>query len=172
MRTSFLHAASANGLVGWMILSGAITPICQGCTSRPPQSATAPSAPVPIGEPWRLEIHLSGGFAGLDRQLELSSTGELTASDRRRDTHITARLSAGEIAQIDALIPVAPAVSASRTGCADCLLYDLTLYVHGQSVVVHLDDISLGRSGTEPLIRSLLTLLDSALTGRLNPAGN
>lgn len=149
-----------------------MTPICQTCASRPQQFVTAPSAPVPVGEPWRLEIHLSGGFAGLDRQLELSSTGELTASDRRRDTHFTARLPAGDIAQIDSLIPVAPAESARRTGCADCLLYDLTLHAHGQSVVVHLDDTSLGRSGVEPLIKRLLTLLDRALTGRLNSAGD
>lgn len=159
MGTSFLRAASANGLIGWLILSGAI-------------NAQAPSAPAATNEPWRLEIHLSGGFAGLDRQLDLSSTGELKASDRKRDTHVTARLSAEDIAQIGSLIPVTPAASASRTGCADCLLYDLTLHAHGQAVVLHLDDINLGRSGIEPLIRSLLTLLDRALTGRLNSAGN
>jgi hypothetical protein len=154
-----------------MIFSGVPTPTCQASASRLPQSATAPAAPGPFAEPWRLEIHLSGGFAGLDRQLDLSSTGELTASDRRRDAHVTARVAAGDIAQINSLIPVAAVASANRTGCADCLLYDLTLHAHGQSVVVHLDDITLGRSGVEPLIRSLLTLLDRALTGRLNPAG-
>ena len=117
------------------------------------------------------EIHLSGGFAGLNRELQLSSTGELSATDRRRDTHVTARVSADEISKIGSLIPVAPASPSRKTGCADCFLYDLTLHVRGRSVVVRTDDVSLGGSDIEPLVRNLVALLDRAMTGRLNVQG-
>jgi len=38
---------------------------------------------------WHVSLHVSGGFAGVDRELELASTGALTARDRKRGTSAT-----------------------------------------------------------------------------------
>jgi hypothetical protein len=173
MDALLFRAARTHGFVGWIVLSGATTsaPICPACALYPAQTALATSSPAPAEDTWRLEIHLSGGFAGLNRELQLSSTGELSAHDRRRDTHVTARVSADEISKIGSLIPVAPASPSRKTGCADCFLYDLTLHVRGRSVVVRTDDVSLGGSDIEPLVRNLVALLDRAMTGRLNVQG-
>lgn len=170
MLALLFRAAPTCGFVGWIVLSGVpiTAQICHVGGLHPTQPASAPSSAVPAEEAWRLEFHLSGGFAGLNRELELSSTGELSAADRRRDTHVAARVSSDEIAKIGSLIPVTPASPTGKSGCADCFLYDITLHVRGRSVVVRTDDISLAGSDIEPLIRSLVALLDRALTGRLN----
>jgi hypothetical protein len=171
MNALLFRATRTHGFVGWIVLSGATTSAPIACALYPAQTALATSLPAPAEDPWRLEIHLSGGFAGLNRELQLSSTGELSANDRRRDTHVTARVSADEISKIGSLIPVAPASPSRKTGCADCFLYDLTLHVRGRSVVVRTDDVSLAGSDIEPLVRNLVALLDRAMTGRLNVQG-
>ena len=170
MLALLFREAPTYGFVGWIVLSGLPTnaQICHLGGSHPTQRASATSSPVPTEVPWRLQLRLSGGFAGLNRELELSSTGELSASDRRRDTHVTARVSSDEIAKIGSLIPATPASPAGKSGCADCFLYDVTLFLRERSVVVRTDDISLAGSNIEPLVRSLVALLDRALTGRLN----
>jgi hypothetical protein len=174
MRSRLVRPTAAHALIASVILSGAVSSgrVCHADAPRQPQSAgAAPSTSNPDIGPWRLAMHLSGGFAGLDRQLELASTGELTAADRRRGTQVTARVTAEDIAQLAELIPAAPLPSTAPSGCADCLLYAVTIEAHGGSLAVALDDVSLGRSPVAPLVKRLNELLNQALTGRLKSPG-
>ncbi|MEO8260257.1 MAG: hypothetical protein ABI868_23120 [Acidobacteriota bacterium] len=131
---------------------------------------TAPS-PAQAGTTgsWQLSFHLSGGFAGMDRRLELSSTGALTVRDRKRSTDVGVQVAASEVARIAALIPDMKVVAAGgRSTCRDCFNYDLEIQGQGRSQVVHLDDVTLANSGIEPFVKILTRLLDDALAGRLS----
>jgi hypothetical protein len=130
------------------------------------------SGGIPTDDRWRIVFQLSGGIAGLDRQLEVTSTGELVAQDRRRGTRVAAQTTANELAQIASLVAAAKSVDPGRqTACRDCLLYDIEIDARGRSFVFHLDDLSLPNSGVEPLVKALMNLLDRALAGGLTLQG-
>jgi hypothetical protein len=123
-------------------------------------------------EGWRLTFHLSGGFAGMDRELQIASTGDLTARDRRRGTSIAAKAPANDLILIDALVTDMKSVDSGRsTSCRDCLQYDLEVQRRGETRGLRLDDMTLAKSGTGPLIKALTNLLDRALTGGLSLQG-
>jgi hypothetical protein len=69
----------AIGVSGWV-----------GCPTNPifPPTWITPSAQNIPHDVWQLTLQLTGGFAGIDRQLELASTGELKVTNRRRGTQV------------------------------------------------------------------------------------
>jgi hypothetical protein len=71
---------------------------------------------------WRLTFSISGGFAGFDRTLELSSAGSAKAIDRRRTRQVDRQLSRDEIQEIDRLAASVTSFEGSaRTQCRDAL---------------------------------------------------
>jgi hypothetical protein len=134
--------------------------------------SAASSVQNATAESWSLSFHLSGGFAGVNQELELASTGDLAARDRKRVTNITAQAPASDLVQIAALVADVKSVDSGRpAACRDCLQYDLEVHVRGQAISVHLNDMTLASSGPEPLVKALASLLDRALGDRLNPQG-
>src|SRR5262245_53662058 len=85
----------------------------------PPAQAGGP-------EGWRLTLAVTGGIAGVDRQLTLASTGDVTTVDRRRGTRMTGRTPDTELAAIGSLVAGLKPLDASRPAvCADCFNYAL-----------------------------------------------
>jgi hypothetical protein len=130
---------------------------------------SSPSVEPQSLEAWTITFHVSGGFAGSDRELELASTGELTAQDRRRGVRVTARAPAPTIAQIASLVrDVTPQESRRSPSCRDCFEYDVGIRRDNDRIVLRVDDSSVSGSAAEPFVKILNELLDSALTGRLS----
>jgi len=116
---------------------------------------------------WQLKFQLSGGFAGFDREMTFSSTGELTAIDRRRSVRVESRVSPKELAQVASFLEDLKREHAVRErNCRDCLEYDIELQMGGRSFVSHFNDVSLAGKKTEGLVKALMNLLDRALAQR------
>ena len=148
---------------------------CSANRSAAPISP-APSADSAAFEAWHLTFHLSGGFAGLDRTLELASTGELHAADLRRGAKVTTKSPGTEVAQIESVIAkLKPLDTLPETNCRDCLQYDIEVEMSSDPLVLHLNDVSLAGAADKPLlealVKTLTSLLDRALAGQLNLEG-
>lgn len=114
---------------------------------------------------WRLTFHVSGGFAGFDRQLELTSTGTATATDNRRKRQVAGQATRDELQVLDRLAMSAASTTApNRTSCRDCFEYAIDLRLPGKSVMIRARDEGLADSGAAPLVRILTRLLDRLLT--------
>ena len=115
-------------------------------------------------ERWSLTFELSGGFAGLDRRLELTSAGAATARDRRRRRDVTRQLPPDELTEIDRLVASAVSLDMSnRTSCRDCLTYAIDVRTPNRQIVIRTIDQGLVGSTAEPLARALTRLQDRLL---------
>ena len=127
--------------------------------------ASAGQTSSPTRAPWGVTFRMSGGFAGLVRNLQVSSAGDVSAEDSRRQVRVTAKTTPEELAALNAFIaqqvPSRQAVSGS---CADCFLYELDVDAGGQRSNFRFDDATLMASGIEPTVRTLAAMLNRALT--------
>jgi hypothetical protein len=142
--------------------------------SPPAQSAALPStapahvAAVAAQASWQLTFGVSGGLAGLERSLEITSGGQLIATDRRRALRVSARVPSRELADIAATVGMLMAVDARRDSrCADCLVYRLEINGDNKHRVLTFDDVTLRDTTLEPLVTGLTSLLTRAFAGTL-----
>ena len=142
---------------------------CSGGPIAQPVSASPvkPSETTASAVTWNLTFHLYGGFAGFDRELQLASSGELTASDRKRNVRLGAKAPSADLIQIASLLAETKSAEPVRPkDCSDCLQYIVEIQVE-QPLVWHLNDLNLEGSGLEGLVKALMTLMDRALSGQL-----
>lgn len=135
-------------------------------------SACAPRVPFPPqpatpNPAWRMEFGQTGGFAGVDLSISVSSEGALTAQDLRNGQRVTSRLSAGAIRELEELIEAAPPQSPGDkpSTCADCFRYELEITIAGRVLRYTADDTTVDESGLRPLIDYLMQLRDKTLRG-------
>jgi hypothetical protein len=144
------------------------------CATSPifPYTSTTPSVQDVTQEAWQLTLQLTGGFAGVDRQLELASTGELKVTDRKRGTHAITQASASELTQISSMVADLKSIDAvRRSTCRDCIQYDLTIRLSGRTLVFSVNDVSVVGTPLEPLTRVLTGALNRELSRQRNPQG-
>lgn len=135
---------------------------CAPATAQQPPAAPDRATP----DSWELTLHLSGGFAGLDRTLELLGTGVMRGIDRKRSAQIAAQATDQERARIASLVSALKSGATARsTECRDCLEYTLNIRRGSERFVFELDDSSLAQSSVEPLVNVLVTALNRALAG-------
>jgi hypothetical protein len=141
-----VSVAAAAGLAGCAV----------GSAQQPP---TAPSQPAN----WSLTFHLTGGFAGFDRQLDLASSGAATFADRRRNVTRAAQISADDLNTVNALVAGAHSTDVRAPGCADC--FDYTVDVRGASglITIRANDAGMSGSDAAPLVTALSQLLNKHL---------
>ena len=138
-------------------------------------SAGTPSVPVGIeyniGMPgsWKITFGVSGGFAGLDRSLEVDNSGQLIVMDQRAKRQVTVTLSQAQVTQLAGLVSAAGTLKPANDlpGCNDCFIYKLDLVVEKQDLSFQVNDVSLAGSGLEPLVKALMDLQQRALAGQL-----
>jgi len=123
------------------------------------------------GEPaWTIDLHLSGGLAGRDQQLAVSSAGFFKLSDHRLGLSRQGQLSRELREKITGLLAGLPA--AERTGpaglpnsrCRDCLVFQLDWRSSGKPRTVRVSSDLLSRSPYRELISNLMTIINE--TGR------
>lgn len=161
MAVGILSLVYAIGVSGWIGCSTSLT------TAPVPSKQDAPH------EVWQLTLQLTGGFAGLDRQLELASTGELKVTDRRRGTQVTTQAPAGELAQIASMVGDLKSVDAVREStCRDCIQYELRIQLTGRSLLLRVNDVSVVGTPGEPLVKVLTGALNRELSRQRNKQGS
>lgn len=133
----------------------------QGCTAITTQDLKT----------WSLQYEVSGGIAGLRRQLTLNSDTQLIAIDEKRNKRITQQATQEQITNLTTLlkslkIPAASvAPSRLNSHCADCFQYRLTLTLNDQQQTINLDDSQLQQdSKYAKLINLLSSILNQTLS--------
>jgi len=128
-------------------------------------SVLAPHAPIQkTGEPWTVVMRVSGGIAGLDREIQLASTGPFTATDRRRRVSAMGSMPAAALADLDAIIFKLTASASRRDpACRDCLVYRFEIKRATTAVTADFDDLSVAGTPFELLVNTLTTQLTEAL---------
>jgi hypothetical protein len=163
MGVGILSLFCAIGVSGWL-----------GCSKNLifAPTSTTPSMQDISHEVWELTFQLTGGFAGIDRQLKLASTGELNVTDRRRGTQVSTEASASELARISSMVADLKSVDAVREStCRDCVQYDLRIRLNGRSIFLSINDVSLGGTQVEPLVKMLNGTLNRELSRQLDKQG-
>jgi hypothetical protein len=118
---------------------------------------------------WTIEYTVSGGFAGIHRQLTLNSSGKLTAADKKFKKHAEQQISKEQLMEIANILEqldfLVNEKEASRLGgkCADCFQHKLILIVNGHKNIAEMDDISLRDSKYTVLIKLLSQMLEQAV---------
>lgn len=124
--------------------------------------------PVPLPSPpapWTLELTQSGGIAGVQLSVEVTSDGALTATNERSGRTIQQTLPADTLAQLRKLVAALPdsAVAPGPSSCADCFVYTLVLSSPSRNAKISADDTTMSASGAQELISFLRSLRDAAL---------
>lgn len=135
-----------------------------------PLRLSAPGAkPLPSpSSTWTLQLSQSGGIAGVQLALEITSAGQLTATDNRSGRTATETLPPSSLSKLRSLIDATTISQASvgHSSCADCFVYLLTFRSDAGTQTMQVDDVSLAASGAQELITFLRSLRDSALASK------
>lgn len=131
---------------------------------------SAPISPMPQATPstdgsWTLSLEQSGGIAGVQLSVQVTSARELTATDGRSGRVVKQSLPPQTLDELRRLIGGAnlAQVTQSPSVCADCFIYVLKYTSQTQTYRVQADDVTLPDSGAQALIAYLLALRDAAL---------
>jgi hypothetical protein len=166
-------------LAGWLILI-TLAACSAGGQSLPPGAAPTltlpPLATLPAGTTipvsrmpplignWQLTLNQSGGFVGVSRQVEVLSSGEMTAIDYRSSQSVRTHLSSDDLTVLIRLISATKynPIQTPAT-CADCFLYHLEIVSASEKFQVDLNQIDIANTGLQPLV--------DYLTRFFNPIG-
>jgi len=110
---------------------------------------------------------MSGGFAGIQRSVELSDDGVLRVEDRNTGRQVTAQISTTDLEAITTLLTqVQPASSSPRfSNCRDCLYYEITVQRGNETFTAEMSDLDLDQSALSLLINTLARVQEQALAG-------
>jgi hypothetical protein len=129
-------------------------------------SPRAEALPLPSpGSDWTLKLVQTGGFAGVNLGVEVTSQGQLTASDGRTHRTVTQPLAPDALARLGQLYAASRLAQPGTPtrSCADCFNYELEARSGAAALHVQLDDTNLASSGFAELIGYLRELRDTAL---------
>lgn len=115
-------------------------------------------------EGWHLAFTVSGGFAGLNRQLDVESGGAATAFDHRRKVQVRRQIAPDVLSEIERFVASATSFEAGNDTCGDCLTYAIDLRVHGRTVSIRTNDITLSDSKAAALVQALARMQQRLLS--------
>lgn len=116
---------------------------------------------------WKIEYGISGGIAGINRQITLSSTGSMVATDRRTNKRVEQQLPPEQLSQVNDILrrldlSEPPRTGAGGTGqCADCFQSTLNLTLEDRLYAV--ESAALETPQYNELVRLLSSMLKQAL---------
>ena len=119
-------------------------------------------------ESWEIGYTVSGGFAGIMRQLKLSSNGRLLAIDLKKKIHMEQQASAEQLAEVSDILHKIDLSRAQtkrpdlKNKCADCFQRELTVVTDGQRHRLNIDDTVLEDQEYVQLIKLLSSLMNQA----------
>jgi len=121
-----------------LLLTALLTPAgCGANGNDAPMRAEQPEPPRETTAEWQIELAVSGGIAGVSRQLVVDNSGKVIASDRRQG-RVEGRLETGELAALESALSNLDATPVQQNRptfpkrCADCLEYRLNIRFNGK----------------------------------------
>lgn len=134
------------------------------------QAVNTPLQPTPTKETedqsssWEAELLITGGFAGVQRGIKISSTGEVIIHGGNNNLQGQVQLSREDIEKFSRLINEIKEVrvQANPPACADCFQYELNVSINGKHFQATVNDLNLQDSGVAPLINEMENLLAKA----------
>ena len=142
------------------IILTAIALMIASCTKSPASTY----APPELEGDWSVKMTLSGGIAGLLRNIEVKSDGSYTVTDERANNTVEGELKKEELAKLEEMISTLEfSTTKTQSICADCFVYDIEILSGGTKMLVNVDDLTLEDSGMGTLVQFLHKIMDSAL---------
>lgn len=126
--------------------------------------------PLENAQRWRVELNISGGFAGIRRQITVNADGSLIATDGRQGSKVERTLQTEQLAKLNTVVAALESAPTAQSGrafpgrCADCIQSRLNATVNGKTYTATV------RSGEKPaqpfddLIAQLAQLLQETLS--------
>lgn len=128
--------------------------------------AGARTAQDPEESPWTLTLELSGGPAALDREIVLTNTGMVTATDRSGKTTVSEQLSPDDTQALTRLARGYSPNDLTTATCTNCVTYVLDIDAAGRTYSISMTERQLASSGAETLVRALTRVLTRMLSQR------
>ncbi len=159
VKTFYLPVRATSGVL--VTLGFLWLPACQ---IQPEQNfadpiSTSTAISGEVRDSWRIKLTVTGGFKGINREIELSSSGNLVVTDEESGSRIVLVLSREEIAELDRQISGFGRLGGgSLPACADCFEYQLELEKGGDLSSVAFNDINLDSSAYGGIINALISL--------------
>ena len=151
MSIGALKALLAAGVVAVALSVSA----CAPAVTDGAQAGAAPS--------WEVGFELSGGFAGMMKQMTISHDGRVVAENLRRRARVEKRLSADQMRELDRLVERAESAPEmalpSRSRCADCMQYRLTVTRSGGRPTVSESGVIEQQQSRSPELLAFLTTI-------------
>lgn len=116
---------------------------------------------------WSIDFERSGGFAGVQQSLTITSVGQLVVYENREQIY-QAQISSREMEQITTHLKAAYPFETDQVtrqlpdNCPDCFQYSLEIKLDGQRYAIGLNDDSLPDSEFSPLVDKLVVFLQSS----------
>jgi len=135
-------------------------------SASPPSSRLTPqTSSCDVSDTWDVELTVTGGFAGVDRRLEVGDLGAYEAEDAQTASREEGVLSADETEQLLELLPSVcePNDAARLPSCADCFNYSLQATLQGSPYELVLNDLNLPEAPVGPLVGWLSSYLNAVL---------
>ena len=110
---------------------------------------------------WSALLNISGGFAGLMREISIDQSGQVVLVDKKRKSQFEKQVTPQElqnIAELLTLLPVDTPSDQRSSQCRDCITYRLVTTVNGKKRQMVTDDAKLRDSDAKDLIRVMTTL--------------
>lgn len=121
------------------------------------------------GRFWAVELHVTGGKAGMGRSIYVSNDGKLIVKDVRRKLYIEHLLTAAQRQAFADLLPAhdlvqpRPGLVKNYRGCIRCTHYDLALQRGISRSRIHVTGKQLAHSQYKKLIHKLANIQDRIL---------
>jgi len=110
---------------------------------------------------WSVSLSFSGGFAGLNRSIELDQAGLAVFMDKKTNSRVekqVTQLDLQNYAKLVKILPVTEEVKPKPTRCNDCIHYQLVAAFDGTGKRRVANDLTLGSSDAKELIKNLTML--------------
>jgi hypothetical protein len=122
----------------------------------------------PLASPsnnWNVTLTQSGGIAGVQLTVDISSDGQLKAEDQRSQRSASKILPSQTIALLRGLVfnAIASYGSVPLSACADCFIYNLEIQSDDKDIKIQVDDSTINVSTAQGLITTLIKIRDEAL---------
>ncbi len=140
-------------------------PMARPSATAPSSKATPQPASCDVGGTWDVELTVTGGFAGVERRIQVDDQGAYEAEDAQQAAKEEGMLSADEMEQLLGLLPSVcePYEAARPPSCADCFNYALEATLEGSGYEFILNDLSLPDAPVGPLVGWLSSYLNTVL---------
>lgn len=140
--------------------------IC-GCSSATP--TPDPAQPREESEHWRIELVVSGGFAGVSKYIEVNSSGKARVIDHKRGLDREGSATPQTIAELEQLVnqlfSTPPSLEQKPSKrCYDCFEYQLTTNMATKTRTEKIKGYPQTNSVKWQLIQTLVPFMEEVLT--------